>query len=173
MNIVPTFTSLRSFASYLFSVLQMRARLDQFWAKLSGTNTEMSVFPGNDLHLRIAASLQLIGLQNIRVDQIAGTLHRTRDFDHHFRPLTKHSLERWVNTYILHEQDRWAPIVVHKIGQRYFVEDGHHRVSVARMIGMDFIDAKVWEHGTQSEHASACSRPKGAEKSSTKVYATG
>jgi hypothetical protein len=176
MNIVPTFTTLRSFASYQFSVLQMRARLDQVWAKLSGTNTELSVFPGSDPDLGRATSLKLLGLQDIRVDQIAGTLNRTRDFDHQFRPLTKHSLDRWVSTYLLHEQDRWAPLVIHKIRERYFVEDGHHRVSVARMIGMDFIDAKVWEHGIQSiqsKHADICPRAQCTEKSSTKVYATG
>ena len=172
MNIVPTFTSLRSFASYQFSVLKMRARLHQIWAKLSGTNTELSVFPGSNQPVRFAASLKLLGLQDIRVDQIVGTQNRTRDFDHQFRPLTNHSMERWVNTYLLHEQDSWAPIVIHKMGDQYFVEDGHHRVSVARMIGMDFIDAKVWEHGMQSKPADACALAKCAEKSSPKVYAT-
>lgn len=173
MNMVPSFTTLRSFISYHFAVLRMRALRDQFWAKLSGTQSELAVFPGNNQHPRFAASRRLIGLQNIRVDQIVGSLNRNTDFDYRFRPLKKHNLDRWVNTYILQKQDGWPPIVVHKIGEQFFVEDGHHRVSVARMIGMDFIDAKVWEHEMQSKHTVVCPQAKSREKSSTKVYAAG
>jgi hypothetical protein len=171
MNMVPSFTTLRSFISYQFAVLRMRALRYQFWTKLSRASSELAVFPGNNQ--RLSLSRNLIGIQNIRVDQIVGTLNRDTDFDHQFRPLKKHCLDRWVNAYILHEQDGWSPIIVHKIGKQYFVEDGHHRVSVARTIGMDFIDAKVWEHNTQHKYMDAGSSAKCTEKSSAKVYATG
>jgi len=34
-----------------------------------------------------------------------------------------------------------------KVGEVYAVRDGHHRISVARALGEDFIDARVtaWE----------------------------
>ena len=32
-----------------------------------------------------------------------------------------------------------------KIGDIYIVRDGHHRISVARYMGCDFIDARVTE----------------------------
>ena len=41
--------------------------------------------------------------------------------DHQFRPLGKHLLERWVKTSISLQRDEWAPIVVHKLGEHYFV----------------------------------------------------
>ena len=40
----------------------------------------------------------------------------------------------------------FPPIVVSKLGDAYFVLDGHHRVAVARRIGMETIDAEVREN---------------------------
>jgi hypothetical protein len=159
---VPSFTTLRSFITYQFSILRMRAVRDQFWARLSGTRSELVLFPGNEQCL--SHKRRLIGLKHIRVDQIVGTLNRDTNFDHQFRPLKTHSLDRWVNAYILHERDGWPPIVVHQVGEQYFVEDGHHRVSVARMLGMDFMDAIVWEHATQHKHTDSCPHAKCTEK---------
>jgi hypothetical protein len=34
-------------------------------------------------------------------------------------------------------------VALHKIGDEYFVEDGNHRVSVARFHGVEWIDAEV------------------------------
>ena len=39
--------------------------------------------------------------------------------------------------------------MLYKVGQVYFVVDGHHRVSVAREQGQDFIDAEVRECATR------------------------
>jgi hypothetical protein len=39
--------------------------------------------------------------------------------------------------------------VLYKVGEVYFVVDGHHRVSVAREQGGDFIDAEVRECATR------------------------
>lgn len=147
---IPSFTTLRSFISYKFSELRVRALHDSYLKKLTGSESKLEVFPGKEA--RLLPSRQLIGIKNIRVNQIVGTLNRETDFDHQFRPLKKHILSRWVNAYILHGQDDWFPILVHKIREQYFVEDGHHRVSVARVIGMDFIEAKVWEYSSQSKN---------------------
>jgi hypothetical protein len=40
------------------------------------------------------------------------------------------------------------PVNLVKIGENYFVEDGNHRISVARMRGQQFIDAFVTELDT-------------------------
>lgn len=37
------------------------------------------------------------------------------------------------------------PISVYRLGDRHFVRDGHHRVSVAHSLGMAAIDAEVVE----------------------------
>jgi len=41
------------------------------------------------------------------------------------------------------------PVVLYKVGQVYFVVDGHHRVSVAREQGQEFIEAEVRECATR------------------------
>jgi hypothetical protein len=42
-------------------------------------------------------------------------------------------------------------VVLYKVGEVYFVVDGHHRVSVARQQGQEFIDAEVRECSTRVE----------------------
>jgi hypothetical protein len=151
----------------------MRALRGRIWAKLWGEPWELVVFPGDNELSRIVANRKLIGIQNIRVAEIVGTLNRDTDFDVYFRPLKKHTLARWVNAYILHEQDGWSPIVVHKVREEYFVEDGHHRVSVARAMGMEFIDAKVWDYSQHNKQMKKYHWVRCTEKSSAKAYLTG
>lgn len=171
MNIYPLFTSLRSFVAYKFSVVRRHARRDHFWTHLTGGEATLAVFPGKGQ--RVSPSRKLIGIKNIRVDQIIGTLNRTTDFDAYFRPLKKHILNRWVNAYILNEQDGWSPIIVHKVGEQYFVEDGHHRVSVAHSTGMEFIEAKVWEYDVQCKQTEVCQPVTCPERGSVNAYASG
>ena len=89
---------------------------------------------------------RFIGLKAIPTDHIMGTVGRDGDFDLNFRPLKKHLRERWVNAFVLVKTQPWSPIRAYKKGSRFFIEDGHHRVSVAHHLGMDFIDAEVWEY---------------------------
>ena len=171
MNILPSFTTLRSFISYQFSVLRLRAQRGQLWMKLSGMRSELLIFPGSARRLNLTR--RLLGLKSIRVAEIVGTLNRATDFDHLFRPLKKHALSRWVNAYLLHERDGWSPIVVHKVGEQYFVEDGHHRVSVARSLGMEFMEATVWEYSYQEKPLNNCQPVGCVEKRSTEAYSAG
>jgi len=172
MNMVPSFTNLRSFVSYQFTALRMRALRNRIWAKFSGMPSELIVFPGDNERSHVIVNRKLIGIKNIRVTEIVGTLNRDTDFDIQFRPLKKHTLARWVNAYILHEQDSWSPIIVHKVRDEYFVEDGHHRVSVARALGMDYIEAKVWDYSNSNKQPQKYHWVKCTEKSSAKAYVT-
>jgi hypothetical protein len=45
--------------------------------------------------------------------------------------------------------EEMPPIEVYRIGELHFVEDGHHRVSVARALGDEDIDARVREVRTK------------------------
>ena len=112
----------------------------------------------------------MIGLQDISVKEIIGTLSRHSDFDHRFRPLKKNLLDRWINIYLLQEREGWPPILVHKVGDAYYVEDGHHRVSVARALGIVFIQAKVWEYPSDSKPARKGTGIECTEKSPIKAY---
>ena len=83
------------------------------------------------------------GVREIPVRRIVGSLARASEFDSDFRPLYKKQRERWANMLALHAQRGWEPILVHQIGGLYFVEDGHHRTSVARDLGLETIEAAV------------------------------
>ncbi len=48
-----------------------------------------------------------------------------------------------------YEDINLPPVVLYKVGEVYFVVDGHHRVSVAREQGQEFIDAEVRECATR------------------------
>jgi ParB-like chromosome segregation protein Spo0J len=93
------------------------------------------------------AGRRAAGLHTIALDSIAGTAERAkmRTFDRRFRPGSL-SRTRWERLWIAGRRgESLPPISVYKLGDRHFVRDGHHRVSVARSLGMVAIDAEVAE----------------------------
>jgi hypothetical protein len=87
-----------------------------------------------------------LGLQTIRLDTIVGTLDTRRDFDRRFRPASNRLRSRWVRLALLQRRgEALPPIEVYRVGGCHFVEDGHHRVSIARAARQESIDAYVTE----------------------------
>jgi len=90
-----------------------------------------------------------VGLQQVPVRAIVGSVDRHRDFDAHFSPRCDHTSQRWTRVADAHLQGTTLPAVhLIKIGGVYMVEDGNHRVSVARHFGVEYIDAEVTEYVT-------------------------
>ena len=85
-----------------------------------------------------------LGTRTVPVEKIVGSVGRHEDFDPDFLP-AKASLEaRWKRIdRAYHRGEEMPPVVLHKLGDEYFVEDGNHRVSVARFQGVEWIDAVV------------------------------
>lgn len=79
----------------------------------------------------------------IALADIVGTLARTTDFDAGFSPRRRD--ERWRRTEELFRAGSHPPpIDVVRLGDNLlFVNDGHHRVSVARSLGWDSLPARV------------------------------
>jgi hypothetical protein len=85
-----------------------------------------------------------LGLQVIQLDSIVGTVDRTHDFDRGFRPTTPRVRGRWQRIAAAQRRgESFPPISVYRIGDLHFVRDGHHRVSVAKSLGREDIDAYV------------------------------
>jgi hypothetical protein len=101
-----------------------------------------------------------LGLQTISVDSIVGTVDRSRrEFDRHFRPTSRRVRRRWQRiAESMRRGESMPPIRVYRVGDLHFVEDGHHRVSVARQMGLDKIDAYVTEIQTALPADTAISR---------------
>jgi hypothetical protein len=91
-----------------------------------------------------------LGLQLIPLDSIIGTVDRSREFDRSFRPTSARVRERWQRINLAQRKgEPMPPIDVYRIGELHFVKDGHHRVSVARALGHEDINAYVTEVLTQ------------------------
>lgn len=119
-----------------------RARMIRFWKKL--TNRRKRLLPFATVHSRLLYPSGVDqGIKEIPVRQIQGSLALNPEFDRDFRPLRKTQRDRWVNLWVLHAHLGWEPILVHQIDGIYFVEDGHHRISVARNLGLETIEARV------------------------------
>jgi hypothetical protein len=84
------------------------------------------------------------GLRTVAIDQIRGSDGRCRYFDRGFRPLHDEARGRWLNIARARQQARnLPPVALVRVGDIYFVQDGHHRISVARAMGQIEIDARV------------------------------
>jgi hypothetical protein len=91
-----------------------------------------------------------LGLQTIPLDAIVGTVDSSRDFDRRFRPTNNRIRERWERVALAQRRgEQMPPIDVYRVGDMYFVSDGHHRVSIALATGAKTIEAYVTEVHTQ------------------------
>ena len=78
------------------------------------------------------------GIRTVPVAKIVGSVGRARDFDK--------AATRWKRVdRAFYGAEELPPVRLFKVGDEYFVEDGNHRVSVARYQGVEMIDAEVVE----------------------------
>lgn len=84
------------------------------------------------------------GIKTVPVDLIVGSEGRYRDFSRHFLPRHDYLRSRWMRVDLAHYTDvPLPPVHLYEIGGLYFVRDGNHRVSVAKMRGQSQVDAEV------------------------------
>ena len=87
-----------------------------------------------------------LGAQNVPVQQIVGSTGRSGDFDLAYFPVQSMTETRWVNVAKgRYQGNDLPPVMLYKVGEAYFVEDGNHRVSVASVSGESQIEAHVIE----------------------------
>ena len=123
------------------SAARRRARLALRLRRRPAACSELPVHDGLATGMRTMAR----GIQSIPLDAIEGTLEpsRAQDFDRAFRPSPR-TRDRWLRVWIAgHRGVTLPPIAVVRIGEKYAIRDGHHRVSVARARGAVAIDAIV------------------------------
>jgi len=97
-----------------------------------------------------AISQVYLGLREVPVSKIVGSVGRHRDFDRAFLPSKPDLGTRWRRIdEIMDRGEELPPVSLYKIGDAFFVRDGNHRVSVARQRGVEMIDAEVIELRTR------------------------
>lgn len=130
-----------------FSRARMKGFLKTTMDLITGRHMNLLSFDEVVEKLRLKQAIYR-GLQDIPVKNIAGSTGRYEDFTRQFLPRSsdKRDKERWRNIYTLAVTGKgFPPIDVYKIDQVYFVKDGNHRVSVARELGWQTIQAHVTE----------------------------
>jgi hypothetical protein len=87
-----------------------------------------------------------VGQRVVPLDAIVGTVDRGGQFDRRFRPASTRLRRRWEQiAAAMRRGEPMPPVDLVQIGPMYFVRDGHHRISVARVLGYRDIDATVTE----------------------------
>ena len=131
-----------------FSRALRKARLRRLVLRLRGKPTTCSIAPSFDevqgtlrAYNRVRRGIRVVDLQ-----KIVGSVGRSRDFDNSFMPLRAAAGERWKRVDLAFYRDQaLAPVSLYKVGDEYFVEDGNHRISVARYHGLLDVEANVTE----------------------------
>lgn len=134
-----------------FRKIRSKSALKRFWSGVKGESLDLLPYDEVSAKLR-AVSQTDRGLQQIPLKQIIGSVNRLDDFDRNFRPLNDSDSTRWasVKTAMTSPFSPGVPpISVYQIGDVYFVLDGNHRVSIAKQMGFEDIEAYVTEIKTK------------------------
>jgi hypothetical protein len=130
-------------AKTLYARTRGRGQWGQVWSALTGRARHMLSLA----EVEVACSAQArryAGTRTVPVSQIRGSEGRSNDFDRDFNPLQGHTRERWLSVATAREEGKTLPLVeLVQVGDIYFVLDGHHRISVARALGQQDVDAEV------------------------------
>ncbi len=115
------------------------------------TQRPPDLLPFEEVRKRLGLrSIRYLGLQDVPLDHIVGSVGRYRDFNRAFFPRQDDLGERWRRVdRLVTTGGGLPPIELYEVGQVYFVRDGNHRVSVARQHNTPTIQAYVWEYKTR------------------------
>lgn len=122
-----------------------RAGLQEILGRLTGKSTELLSYEDVRQKLR-ASGVVSRSLREIPVEAIVGSVGRYHDFTRNFLPKLDSDQDRWARVKVASsDMGGLPPVEVYQIGDAYFVHDGHHRISIARQLGVDSVQAYVTE----------------------------
>jgi nucleotide-binding universal stress UspA family protein len=126
-----------------FHQARRQAALERITSLLTGKSIDLLSYDDvrDKLKARESASEQL---KEISLDAIVGSVGRYSEFTRSFLPRENSDEGRWAKVAVAMTDFKGVPpIEVYQIGDAYFVLDGNHRVSVARQLGAEKIQAYV------------------------------
>lgn len=152
-----------------FAVARRRARLHGLGRRLAGSSGTGRLLPFEKTRRSVGAYGGVRrGRSTVEVARIVGSAGKHDQFDDEFMPLRGASPERWKRIDRAYRSGAdLPPVSLYKMDGDYFVQDGHHRVSVARFHGAEWIDADVTEFRS-SRRPGPAARPPQLEGPATK-----
>ncbi|MCP4401291.1 MAG: universal stress protein [bacterium] len=126
-----------------FRRARRQASLEQMFAFLKGRSNDLLSY--EDVRKKLKVTGMSAGkLEEIPLNAIVGSVGRYKDFTRSFLPRSDSDQGRWAKVKsIATGMEGLPPIEVYQIDEVYFVLDGNHRVSVARQLGAEYIEAYV------------------------------
>ncbi len=135
----------RSTAINDFYEAHRKAAIKTVLSNITGKSVDLLSYDDVLAHLRLKGQSDR-GREEIPLYKIIGSVGRYTDFTRDFLPRRESDRHRWANVRMATETfEGVPPIEVYKVGEFYFVKDGNHRVSVARINGQSHIEAYVTE----------------------------
>ena len=129
--------------------MRRKGQWHRFLKRLAGQATRLQDLASDLQHMEVKGRYAT-GMRSVPIDRIRGSEGRSQDFDSDFYPLTSQTDERWISVAAAAQAGvSLPPVDLIQVGDIYYVRDGHHRVSVARALGQEAIEAEVtvWETG--------------------------
>ena len=128
-----------------FNEAQRKASINTILSRITGESTDLLSYDEVLKRFRIQGQTDR-GRKDIPLDKIVGSVGRYADFTADFLPRKNANAQRWARVKMASEKlEGLPPIDVYKVGEVYFVRDGNHRVSIARMNNQTHIEAFVTE----------------------------
>jgi hypothetical protein len=127
----------------MYSRVRDRAQWGRVWSVLNGHSRRLIDLAEAGVACTVGAP-HYAGMRTVSIDQIRGSESRSNDFDCDWYPLQARTRSRWLGIARARSRGQTMPPVdLIRVGDVYFVQDGHHRISVARALGQLDIEAEV------------------------------
>ncbi|MCP5096603.1 MAG: universal stress protein, partial [Chloroflexi bacterium] len=128
-----------------FHRVRRQAAMQQILARFTGRSVELLDY--EDVRRKLRATNRADrGLHEVPLDAIVGSVGRVKDFTRTFLPKSDSDQQRWANVKTRATGlTGLPPIELYQLGDVYFVIDGNHRVSIARRLEAETIQAYVTE----------------------------
>jgi hypothetical protein len=136
----------------MYDGARLAAQLYYLWARLTGkANTLQDL--GQTAARMPSGDGYYAGIRAVPLTLIRGTEGRLHDFDARFNPLKPSNESRWLSVAMARLKGvTLPPVALIQVADTYYVRDGHHRISVARALGEQDIDAEVLVWGDAFAH---------------------
>jgi hypothetical protein len=128
-----------------WSRARRRAAVQRVLGAVRGCSVELISFEEVRRLLHLNQKICL-GLFEVELNKIKGSLGRYQDFTYSFLPKREFLRQRWQDVRSAGAEQALPPVLLYKVGQAYFVIDGNHRISIAMAESRKMIDAYVCEY---------------------------
>lgn len=132
-------------AEQAFARARRSARRELRLARLAGRNARLVPFHDVMADKR-TLSPQERGECSVPISSIVGSVDKPFAFTTSFEPASDALRTRWKKAYgVAHGLAGYQPVELYQVGDRFFVVDGHFRISVTKALGGESIRARVKE----------------------------